>query len=204
MNYITPLVNSNLDPHFWEYDLPPEPEPRRLADYETQRNLLTKKDEKYRDSEMFQKSSGTTNYISTLEGIQEKNEMNTAFFSIMNIDFVQKCIRYNVYLKSNKEYIIQKQSETELVLIMRAVYLEYSKYTPDHAAIQTEIARIDQIVVNKITPRLISEITQYKGYLKDASTIRQPLDMPQSTSITGTKVLRAVTDVLNPNRDIYN
>jgi hypothetical protein len=60
-------------------------------------------------------------------GIHTSNQLNTLFFSAKNIAAIQHGIRYNVYTRSNKKYIIGNQSEQELKIVMRSVYLQNSK-----------------------------------------------------------------------------
>lgn len=203
MNYLPPLVNSNLDPRYFEYNTPEEPTNRRTKEYENQRNDLTKKTTVKQDT-VYNETFSSKSYISVLEGIQEKNQMNIAYFSQQNINFVQKCLRYDVYTKSNSQYIIDKQSETDLVLVMRAVYFEHSRYNPDPEEIKKEISRLDKIAVDRLTPKVMSEIEQYVHYLKDASSTYKPMAAPESTNSYGTKVMRSVSDVLNVNGDRLN
>jgi len=46
------------------------------------------------------------------------------------MNLIQDGIRYQVYLKTDKKHIIDKQSEVELEIIMRSIYLQHSpKFT---------------------------------------------------------------------------
>ena len=42
------------------------------------------------------------------------------------MDIIQNNIRYTVYVKTNKKHIIDKQSDIELQIIMRSMYLQHS------------------------------------------------------------------------------
>ena len=63
----------------------------------------------------------------SLKGIQTKSILSDAYFSKDNINQIQNMLRYNVYVRSNKEYIVDRQSDTQLLIIMRSIYLQNSK-----------------------------------------------------------------------------
>ena len=75
-----------------------------------------------------QNNNGVKNYKEeALRGIQTESTLSQVFFSKQNIDLIQNQIRYNVWIKSNKMHIIGRQSDTELEIVMRSIYLQYSK-----------------------------------------------------------------------------
>lgn len=129
------------------------------------------------------------------------------FFSDKNIRNIQNMLKYLVYKENG--YIIDDQSVTELLIIMRGIFLEYSlhpklidesmsdeeknilkiKYT-------NEVKRLNQLVIDYIVPKVISQIQQYVNYLKDASEQPYYMDKPQNVSIQGQKQYRSTTQVL--------
>ena len=71
------------------------------------------------------------------------NLLNQLFLSDSNIKIIQNAIRYKVYEKfQNGKLVISNQDETELVITMRAVYLEYGRNTPDD--VKGQIAELNQ------------------------------------------------------------
>ena len=62
-----------------------------------------------------------------LKGNHCDNILNQLFFSKKNMDIIQNGLRYRVWEKSDKKFVIGRQSETELVIIMRAIFLQHSK-----------------------------------------------------------------------------
>ena len=46
--------------------------------------------------------------VEALYGIQETSTLNQIYFSKKNMEYIQDKIRFNVYEKSNKKYIIDK------------------------------------------------------------------------------------------------
>jgi hypothetical protein len=121
-------------------------------------------------------------------GIQHfiaKNDLNSVYFSRNNIDAIQHGIRYSIFNKSSK--VIDNQSETELRIIMRSIYLQYSKNLPNN--IIEQIKDLNKRVLEFVVPRVLIEMNQYETYLKDASTLPVPLSRGENTSSTGTKFL---------------
>ena len=51
------------------------------------------------------------------------------FFSNLNIKSIQEQLRYQVWLKSDKKYVIGYQDQHQLLIVMRSIYLQYSKIT---------------------------------------------------------------------------
>lgn len=140
----------------------------------------------------------TKNYAcEALLGVQEVSHFSRLFFSDQNITELQKLIKYNVWIESDKMYKIDNQDENELKIVMRAVYLMYQKGIPTESCrITSGIKRLNTLVINQILPDLLSNITQYIGYIKDASTPLQPLPPPVNMDRTGNKQYRDITQVL--------
>lgn len=122
-----------------------------------------------------------------LKTILSKNEVSDLFFSRKNLDFLHDAIRYLVYEKSCKKHIIDKQSETELVIIMRSIYLQYTQSKPYSVAQQ--VKELNTQVLNYCVPRILQEINQYIYYRNDISTLPVPMDRGTFMSTKGTKVL---------------
>lgn len=187
---LSKLLNSNLATQFFEFIKPPSV-PQKIVLVKDKAKLITA-DKQFREYKI---SEEIPEYSNPLEGIQEANPMNIAFFSKKNIEILSKRIRYEVYVQSGKENIIGRQSSLELCNVMRSIYLEYSRYSTDKYGMSVELSRLNQIVVNKLVPRLISEIEQYKNYLKDSSQNLIPIQHPISDNLAGTKILRPITDI---------
>ena len=126
-----------------------------------------------------------------LKGIQENTKLNQLFFARHNMDFIQNKIRYSIYTKSNKKHIISKQSYIELEIIMRSIYLQYSKnlnYDYDE-----QINNLNKLVINECIQKILPEINQYYTYINDVSHLPIPLELPKNLSSAGTKNNRSIT-----------
>lgn len=124
-------------------------------------------------------------------GQLECNLLNQVFFSQENIDLIQEQIRYQVWNASERKFVIGRQSDTELELIMRSMYFQYGKNIPYN--IKEQVIELNDLVVQDCVPKILSQVEQHIGYLFDASTNPVPLSHPVSMSSTGRKQLPSVT-----------
>jgi hypothetical protein len=129
--------------------------------------------------------------VEALYGIQETSELNQLFFSKKNMENIQNMIRYNVYVKSEKKFIIDKQSDIELEIIMRSIYLQHSPNLPNK--IKEQIEYLNKLVSDWCSEQIIPEINQYVGYIKEIEYMPLPIDLPVNLSSKGSRSLRSVT-----------
>jgi hypothetical protein len=135
-----------------------------------------------------QNNSGAKNYKEeALKGIQTKSQLSQVFFSKKNIDLIQNQIRYNVWLQSNKTHVIGRQSDTELEIVMRSIYLQYSKNLPYN--IKEQIEELNAMILDYCIPNILSEIEQYLAYKVNVSQLPQPIARPESLTSAGSKTL---------------
>ena len=113
------------------------------------------------------------------------------YFSKENIERLQNLIRYTVFTKSNGKYKVDNQSEIDLKIVMRSLYLQHSPNLECHIIKQVEF--LNNLVVNWCYPKIINEVSQYIGYVKDVERLPVPLEHPQNLSSAGTKTLKSVT-----------
>ena len=107
------------------------------------------------------------------------------------MDEIQAGIKYNVYIKTDKKHIIDKQSEVELEIIMRSIYLQHSPNLPNN--IKEQIRYLNQLVIDWCVETIITEIYQYYGYLKEVEFMPVPIDLPLNLSSKCSRTLRSVT-----------
>lgn len=127
-----------------------------------------------------------------IKGTHVANPLSIMFFSRQNIDALQEAIRYQVYVKSCKNHIIDRQSDTDLKVIMRATYLEHAEHmlpTASSQQVMEEVRRLNTIVIQFCVPRILQEINIYMKYKKDISSLPVPLDRGEFVSAKGTKTL---------------
>jgi hypothetical protein len=125
----------------------------------------------------------------TLKGIQTDNILNQAFFSQKNIKIIQNLLRFKVQEKTGN--IISNQSNTELTIIMRAIFFQNAKNLPTN--IPEQIDELNNIVIESILPNIISNVQQYQKYLENKRQIPAPIERSINVNSKGSKQLRSVT-----------
>lgn len=106
--------------------------------------------------------------------------LSLSFFSPSNIEEIQRNIRTIIRQKTG--YLIDKQSDEQLSIIMRAVYMLSAQHG---VPVDTERRRLNALVLSETVPIIGSNISQYLGYLKDASEMAVPLERSKNLSIKG-------------------
>jgi hypothetical protein len=101
-------------------------------------------------------------------------DLEKTFFSKENIDLINKQLILSVYNSTNKQFLICTQKEADLLIVMRYVFIEYSRNLPYD--INNQIKKLNYRVVNEILPTVVSNVDQKIGYLKDIET--QPIGPP--------------------------
>lgn len=117
-----------------------------------------------------------SDFRGALTGNWENNLLSDTFFSSANIQIIQNGIRAGVYKRSNGNYIIPPQNTDELKVIMRAVYLMYSKNLSMN--IKEQIKKLNDLVLDYAIPQVYGEAEGYLKYKKDVSTMYTPIAHP--------------------------
>jgi hypothetical protein len=125
--------------------------------------------------------------VEAIKNIHSKNPLSDIFFSPQNMNYLHDAIRYMVYEKSCKKHIIDKQSETDLFIIMRSIYLQYGEHKP--YGIKDQVKELNTLVLNYCVPKILEEIKIYLHYRKDIASLPVPMDRGEFISAKGTKIL---------------
>jgi hypothetical protein len=120
-----------------------------------------------------------------IRGNVTSTPLNQAFFSPANVEIVQNKLRREVYDRSKGEFLIDRQSVDELLIVMRAMYLQYGKNQPTH--IKEQITELNQIVADWCVPKIVAECSMHKTYLHDIQNLPVPLSQPVFVTQKGTK-----------------
>jgi hypothetical protein len=120
-----------------------------------------------------------------IKGNLEESPLSQAYFSAKNMKIIQNSIRYSIYERSGKKWIIDPQSTDELKIIMRAIFYENARHLSDN--ISWQIQELDKKVIDWIVPKVFMEIKQYYHYLNDISKMPSPISHPISMSSAGTR-----------------
>lgn len=126
-----------------------------------------------------------------IKGIYSKNLLNQIYFSDANLQKIQNLIRYNVYKMSKDQFTISEQDGTQLQIVMRSIYLQYSRNLDTD--IPKQIIELNKIVADYLVPKIISNIKQYLKYLQDKNGTYEVMEHPKNVSSAGLKSLRIDT-----------
>jgi hypothetical protein len=116
------------------------------------------------------------NQETSVKGIVEKTAVSDVFFSDMNMDVIQKSIRYSVNQRTGK--VVARQSDNTIYIIMRSILLQYANFRVGAADLAEEIRALNSRVVEYCVDNISSNVQQYVGYIKDLEKLPVPMDRP--------------------------
>lgn len=102
--------------------------------------------------------------------------VNEQFFSQANVDMVQERIRTAVRGMVSAD--IGRQSDVDLMMIMRSYYLQYAGET---------VEQLNDRVVAFCSNRIAVEVEAYRYYRKDILDFPAPIAHPLDTHVYGTR-----------------
>jgi hypothetical protein len=115
----------------------------------------------------------------------DSNDVQQMFFSDDNIALLQQLIAHHVSRQSDGRYKIGQQDELQLKIIMKSIYLQYSKNLSHH--ITEQVRELNAHVLDYSVPTILTNIEQYIKYKNDVSTLPTPIELPKSVSRAGTR-----------------
>tara|TARA_B100001094_G_C18180378_1_gene800561 strand:+ start:1546 stop:2049 length:504 start_codon:yes stop_codon:yes gene_type:complete len=113
----------------------------------------------------------------SLKGIIQETPMSNVFFSDLNVKAIQWTIRYKVFEEKNKK--ISYQSENELFVIMRSIYLQYANSVVNSKDMLTNLKKLNKMVIDYTVKNVKDQIDQYDNYITKISSAPIPLAHPQ-------------------------
>ena len=96
-----------------------------------------------------------TSYRGAMTGNWTDNTLSKTFFSTQNIQIIQNGIRAGVYKMSNGRFNVGPQDLTNLKIIMRSIFLQYSANKPDN--IQGQVAGLNKLVLIIVSQMFITK-----------------------------------------------
>ena len=102
--------------------------------------------------------------------------VNEQFFSPENMDILQDRIRTIVRGMVNAD--IDRQNDTDLMLVMRSYYLQYAGET---------VEQLNERVAGFCSNRIAVEVEAYRYYRKDILDFPAPIQRPIDTQVYGTR-----------------
>jgi hypothetical protein len=120
------------------------------------------------------------------ENIQFKHSntsLNEQFFGPDNMEFLQQQIRSTVASMIGAH--IDRQSDSDLLMVMRSYYLTYAQNVPGNEV--QEMKELNDRVVAFCSNRIAVEVEAYRYYRKDILDFTAPIARPLDTHIYGTR-----------------
>lgn len=132
-------------------------------------------------------------YRDIIKTISANGPVSEMFFGHVNMKHLKKVICDVVYRQSGGKYNLtpEAQSDNELLIVMRYIYLEHAKHLPDQ--IREQVAELNYQVILDLAPRVMSKAQEYLSYMRDHSQQALPMDRPRNVSSAGTRVNQSVT-----------
>lgn len=107
------------------------------------------------------------------------------FFSDDNLNALQQGIRYRVYVDSENQIVVGRQSDEALEAIMRSIYTDHSRNLPFD--IVGQVRSLNARVLEFAVPQVVSEARMYGHYMRDIRTPRAVMEHSVTTSVVGMK-----------------
>lgn len=139
---------------------------------------------------LFERGNGKSQFSrEAIINVHPTTQLNDLYFSDQNIRILQLGIRNMIANLSQGEFQIGNQSEVELQVIMRAIYLSNAKHLPYD--IVGQVRELNKQVIDYCVPRIMEEIRMFKYYKKDVSQLPMPMARGEFSSSKGMKVLES-------------
>ena len=94
----------------------------------------------------------------------------------MNIDAIQKSIRYGVNKSTGQ--VVAKQSDNTIYVVMRSILLQYANFRVSSQNLVEEIRSLNKRVIDYCVENVSSNVQQYMGYIKDIERLPIPMNHP--------------------------
>ena len=121
-------------------------------------------DETIRPYELYKNSNSKQNTsVDIISNIVVPNALSRTFFSNDNVERIQNQIINDVYTQSKK--VISRQSYQELQIIMKSIYLQYSRNLPNN--IEQQVFKLNKYVIDECVSIIIPNVTQYTKYITE-------------------------------------
>lgn len=164
-----------------------------ISEYEARRHSNFLFSEHYKDYKLIDQQEVPDNYIywDIIKTFQERNPLMDFFFSKKNLDHLQNLTIQMIKFQSGGLYNISRQSDAELLVVMRSIYIKTptNPYSNGHD-FKRDICTLNKNVLDWVVPKIIVNIQQYLGYVRDQGNNYRPLARPEFMSDTGNRINR--------------
>jgi hypothetical protein len=128
-----------------------------------------------------------TCYQDSVSTIQELTPLSKQYFDIANAEKIQQNIINEIRIRSNNEFNIGRQSDLQLQIIMRSIFLSYGKNL--NSNINQQIEELNKMVIEECIKTILPNIKQYLHYREEISKPRTIMALSTNPSIKGNNQL---------------
>ena len=122
----------------------------------------------------------------------ENSDVSLLFFSDNNVRRIQSQIKGEVYRLSNGIFKLEvDQDESDLLLAMRYIFIEFGQNLPTHIVRQVKL--LNKHLIEYIIPDIMTNIKQHYAYLKEISSPIKPMEQPLNVNSKGRRSLPSIT-----------
>lgn len=158
---------------------------------EDRNNLKTYKLQ--RDHRMIEEPKVDPDLVYTTLKDLEKTPVSKVFFSRKNVDYLQYMMKKLVYKETG--HIIGRQSDEELLIIMRSIYLSDSKNQPTN--ISSQVADLNfKVIKYSVYDEILPKVKGYTTYLNDNFRTNVVLPRERYISMKGARINRGSADLI--------
>tara|TARA_R100001163_G_scaffold65718_1_gene64245 strand:+ start:5674 stop:6240 length:567 start_codon:yes stop_codon:yes gene_type:complete len=146
-----------------------------------------------KDHRMIEEPATDPNLIYTTLKDLEKTPVSRTFFSQKNLDYLQYMMKKIVYKESG--HIIGRQSNEELLIIMRSIYLSDSKNLPYE--ISKQVAELNfKVLKYSVYDEILPKVKGYATFLNDNFRTNVVLPREKYASMSGSRINRGSADII--------
>lgn len=119
----------------------------------------------------------------------EDSELKVTFFSPTNVDVIQKMIQEQVYSRTGSKHKIGRQSDDQLLIIMKSIFLQHGRFLDVY--IQEQVNELNRKVADECTRIILPNLAQHLHYIEnlDKNISDSIMDYGKSTNTAGSKTV---------------
>lgn len=144
----------------------------------------------YPQFELFQENhrGPESDFYDSLQGIMENSILAKVFFSKKNIDNLQRRIVAGVFNESEGKINVGRQSDTELKIIMRSIFLQDGRNVD--CKIQEQVVQLNNKVLEYCVQNVLIGAVGHINYMRDLQKSMDTLPNPENANIKGVNSLQ--------------
>jgi hypothetical protein len=129
-----------------------------------------------------------------MKDIGYESEVSKLFFSRSNINRLQNKIKTEVQRRSDGKFKLDvNQDDTDMVIAMRAIFLDNTKNLPHH--IVKQVKELNNLFIKMVVPDIMTNIKQQYDYIDDISRPLKTIPRPLNVNRAGRKSLPSTTTI---------